>query len=666
MADFDFQQPAQAIQELLNSIPNKAEQVEVEQLQSDVETLRALYEALQQSAPVIIQPSDTWPVASPEEGVIYRVIDRTNTPPQYYSDYMWNGSTMVQMAQYSNAIDDVPTAGSNNLVKSGGVKDSILDLVSPDNLFDQTKLKEGYYVESTNGIEYAVEGYGYLYINVEAETLYVLSRDRINVAFFNASNNYISGKIAYEGQPFATPSGCAKMTVSILLSERANFCVFEGSTLYAVKDPKVIDDRSLKLDSILPESVNREKFSLAYASRNVGKNLYDKDSQEIVRGYYVNALSGQIEPNASFCYLSIPCLPGTQYTLQGDGSSLIAFFDVLQQYISGVLYKGTFTTPANCSYMMVSVAIANLDKIQLEIGASATEYLPYQLCIPNDSIPYRSITELYLTPELTQELRRNGRIITVGTGKDYTTVLAALQDAEEGDTIVLDSGVYDIEQEYKDAFGSDYFDEYSTNYNQDNPAAGWFNLGLYIGKGISLIGNGNVTISFPWSGENTNVKTYFSILNPTADNTIKNITIEAGNGNCRYHIHDDWAGDSASMCGVNIMENIVFKGTTFYSACIGGGMGIGNTYIVKDCIFLSSDATSISYHNSVNGAAENCLYITNCYCNGKIIVLSYGSSTKITYCSIKGNRCTEIIHSKTTQESEDNTVIFDWGNVISN
>lgn len=561
-------------------------------------------------------------------------------------------------------IDNEPNAGSDNLVKSGGVKDSILDLVSPDNLFDQTNLKEGYYVDAINGVEYAAKDYGYLYINVEAETLYILNSYQINIAFFNASNNYISGKVATYNQPFATPSGCVKMTVSIPLSFRANFCVFEGSTLYAVKNPKIIDDRSLKLNSILPESVNREKFSLAYAARNVGKNLYNKESSLLVRGSYVHALNGQIEANASFCYLYIHCLPETQYTLQGTDNLHIAFFDVLQQYINGVLYTQTFTTPANCSYISISIPIATLDKIQLEIGASATEYMPYQLCIPNESIPYRSISELHFTLGLKEKFRRNGRIITVGTGKDYTTVLAALQNAVENDTIVLDSGLYDIEQEYKDAFGSNYFDDYSTNYNQENPAAGWFNHGLHLYKGVSLIGNGNVTISFPWSGENTNVKTYFAILNPTADNTIKNITIEAGNGNCRYHIHDDWADDSASMCGVNIMENIIFKGTTLYTTCIGGGMGIGNTYIVKDCIFLSSDATSISYHNSLNGAAENHLYITNCYCNGKIIVLSYGSSKKKTYCSIKSNRCTEIIHSKTTQESEDNTVILDWGNVI--
>ena len=93
---------------------------------ADIAQLRALYEALTQSEPVIIQPSDTWPVADPQENVIYRVIDRVNTPPQSYSDYMWNGTAMVLMATYNNSIDNEPTAGSNNLVKSGGVAASIV------------------------------------------------------------------------------------------------------------------------------------------------------------------------------------------------------------------------------------------------------------------------------------------------------------------------------------------------------------------------------------------------------------------------------------------------------------------------------------------------------------------------------------------------------------
>jgi len=95
---------------------------------SDIAALQDLYNALQQSAPEIIQPSDTWPVANPSTTVIYRVIDRVNTPPEYYSDYMFKASdltTPVLMATYNNAIDPRPKKGSANLVTSGGVFDNM-------------------------------------------------------------------------------------------------------------------------------------------------------------------------------------------------------------------------------------------------------------------------------------------------------------------------------------------------------------------------------------------------------------------------------------------------------------------------------------------------------------------------------------------------------------
>lgn len=114
---FKLDQTGQQTQEILDQVSTNT---------ADIAQLRALYEALTQSEPIIIQPSDTWPVADPQENVIYRVIDRVNTPPQSYSDYMWNGTAMVLMATYNNSIDNEPTPGSNNLVKSGGVAASIV------------------------------------------------------------------------------------------------------------------------------------------------------------------------------------------------------------------------------------------------------------------------------------------------------------------------------------------------------------------------------------------------------------------------------------------------------------------------------------------------------------------------------------------------------------
>ena len=80
---------------------------------NDIANLQQLYNNLQQSKPV---PVTALPSTGQQQGVIYRLAGTTS-----YSDYMWNGSSWVLMATYDNAIDDVPTAGSDNLVKSGDV-----------------------------------------------------------------------------------------------------------------------------------------------------------------------------------------------------------------------------------------------------------------------------------------------------------------------------------------------------------------------------------------------------------------------------------------------------------------------------------------------------------------------------------------------------------------
>lgn len=50
---------------------------------------------------------------------IYRVPSTSS-----YTDWAWDGTQWVELATYNNAIDDVPTQGSDNLVKSGGVWNS--------------------------------------------------------------------------------------------------------------------------------------------------------------------------------------------------------------------------------------------------------------------------------------------------------------------------------------------------------------------------------------------------------------------------------------------------------------------------------------------------------------------------------------------------------------
>lgn len=83
------------------------------------EQLRAYYEALSQSQPIPKTAEEWAAMTSWQEGVIYRVAGTTS-----YADWMYNGTATIKMAEYDNAIDDEPTAGSQNLVKSSGVAGS--------------------------------------------------------------------------------------------------------------------------------------------------------------------------------------------------------------------------------------------------------------------------------------------------------------------------------------------------------------------------------------------------------------------------------------------------------------------------------------------------------------------------------------------------------------
>lgn len=91
----------------------------LDSMESTISNLQSLYEALTQSSLVVV-PSADWPLASLSQNTIYRVQGTTS-----YTDYMYDGTNTIPMAEYDNGIDDVPTTGSDNFVKSGGVKSYI-------------------------------------------------------------------------------------------------------------------------------------------------------------------------------------------------------------------------------------------------------------------------------------------------------------------------------------------------------------------------------------------------------------------------------------------------------------------------------------------------------------------------------------------------------------
>ena len=88
------------------------------QAQSDITGLQSAYAALTQSNIVVV--ADHTEVSSPAANTIYREQGESS-----YTDWMYYDSAWKEMATYDNAIDNVPTENSDNLVKSGGVYDAV-------------------------------------------------------------------------------------------------------------------------------------------------------------------------------------------------------------------------------------------------------------------------------------------------------------------------------------------------------------------------------------------------------------------------------------------------------------------------------------------------------------------------------------------------------------
>lgn len=213
MKNYDLKQSGAEVQELLDQVPlNKKE----------IERLKQLYAGLSKTNVEIV-------AALPEVGVantIYRV-----TGSDGYADYMFDAddlSTAVLLATYGNGIDEEPVAGSENLVKSGGVKKKLSELgsevkvltgnnfekiISLENLtsWDYYSMTDGSYQGSSGAYRSEVFDIG------NANVIYANFQElntSFGVIFLDANNNFIlSLKAEGKSEVLDIPQSASKIIV---------------------------------------------------------------------------------------------------------------------------------------------------------------------------------------------------------------------------------------------------------------------------------------------------------------------------------------------------------------------------------------------------------------------------------------------------------------------
>lgn len=262
------------------------------------------------------------------------------------------------------------------------------------NLFDKYNLLPGklfYYVNGTlnDSANYSSTKN---YVPIEPNTTYYRTESSV-IIFYDADKNFISG-VTFAGGTFTSPTNASYFKASIQTIKSDLVQIEKGSVGTSVEPFALnIDHLKVNLDkdnvdtpNYKNHSITPEKLSFTAPVASATKNLFNKKTASI--GYYVNNTNGNLNAHSSYASSDyIPVKPSTQY-IETFGYYL-AFYDSNKVYISGLSLAAdvniprTLTTPANASYIRISVTAARIDTMMLVEGTVLGDYEPFGYTLPD-------------------------------------------------------------------------------------------------------------------------------------------------------------------------------------------------------------------------------------------------------------------------------------------
>ncbi|RFM30019.1 SGNH/GDSL hydrolase family protein [Deminuibacter soli] len=257
------------------------------------------------------------------------------------------------------------------------LNDKAFRIKTGKNLFNKSAVIHGYYADHATGALTANSGYTASdFIEVSPGTTYAFRYPQ-QVPFYDVDKNYISGFPNSGGSTtFTTPAGCAYVRISTPVSN--------------------VDDQQLQLGTAVenyePYQVYREDLGVL-AGNIIGadnffpvgdqstKNLFNKSTVKL--GYYADQATGALEVNSSFAVSDfISVKPNTIYSFTVPQQ--VPFYDASKNYISGFANLSSmksFTTPAGCAFIKISMPVADIERQQLEENIVNSRFESYQQAI---------------------------------------------------------------------------------------------------------------------------------------------------------------------------------------------------------------------------------------------------------------------------------------------
>ncbi|MCQ2053445.1 MAG: hypothetical protein MJZ03_05905, partial [archaeon] len=368
-------------------------------------------------------------------------------------------------------------------------------------------------------------------------------------------------------------------------------------------------------------------------------NLFGKEKTELidkstmVDGEYISYATGNAEINADFTRTDyIPVYCGLEVEVVGGASnSQTAFYDENHNYVSGKLTgRKNIVIPDDNRIKFMRWCCMLRDK--------ETASLSYHPLVNPEQIEVIEV--------------KNGESILAGIQKAY---------AVGAKKVIVHHGAYDIIEEYKDLYGDDYFESYTSRYN--DLKHGNYDYGTWIDN-ITVIFEAGSIVTAHYTGDNANVKKYFSAFAVGSNAVIDGLFLDASE--LRYGIHPDFHPNTNE-------ENIVFKNCDLHhykagvsNQAIGCGLGVHTTMILENCVFRSDTRDVVwRFHNNESSESSSKVIMKDCYFVGEGYARfnSYGPSDKMT--NVLVSNCSWInppVVAKETSDSNINVSMTAWNN----
>lgn len=244
----------------------------------------------------------------------------------------------------------------------------------------------------------------------------------ISIAGYNAQKILVSRIAIKEGDSFSTdtiesiiPDGIKFVRICF-----KTFGDFDTYSLYVVLNIE-------NIDAELSESILNKVDGIT------GKNLFDVSGKhtQIVKNYYRMYSTGNWAMNNEYDTAILSVIPETKYSVSHYNCHVCFYSDKdATVYISGFLTNiqngKTFTTPAEAVSMSVSYSNASENDFMVERNETPTPYESFRFGINSFNI----IGTI------------DGMLLTVGINKKFQTIQEAVNAASNGDTILIDPGIY--------------------------------------------------------------------------------------------------------------------------------------------------------------------------------------------------------------------------------